>query len=132
IFVFTGGLVACAVFVMFAMHDSAFSRYLPWKSGNVDELIREGKLEDALPIMQDLKRQGKLSKSQQDSLNKICVSLAKQYAQEKRFPEAIALLEQVPAKSNKADEARTLMRKYKAMRPSTSSKSDRDSVAKNN
>lgn len=122
VFVLMGGLVACAVFVMFAMHDSAFSRYLPWKgASSVDELIKEGKLEDALPIMQDLKHQGKLTKPQQDTLNKICVSLAKQYAQEKRFPEAIALLEQVPQKSSKSDEARSLLRKYKQMRPSTNS-----------
>jgi serine/threonine protein kinase len=128
--ILTGGFVACVVFVLFAMHDSAFSRYLPWHgTGNVEELIREGKLEDALPIMQDLKHQGKLTKGQQDNLNRICVSLAKQYAQEKRFPEAIALLEQVPPKTTKADEARSLLKKYKAMRPSTASSG---SVAKNN
>jgi serine/threonine protein kinase len=116
----TGGIVACLTVVFFAMHDSALSRYLPWKpAANVDELVQQGKLEDALPILQDLKHQGKLTKPQADSLNRIYVSLAKQYAQEKRFPEAIALLQQVPQKSPKGDEAKGLLKKYKAMRPST-------------
>jgi hypothetical protein len=103
--------------VAIAANDNLVSRLVSWKATDhdqVDTLIKQGKLEDALPIMQDLKRQGKLSKTQVESMNKICVSLAKQYAREKRFPEAIALLQQVPQKSNQADAAKSLLRKYKA------------------
>jgi serine/threonine protein kinase len=104
---------------VFAMNDSSVSRYLPWPhdTGSVSKLIEQGKYEDALPIMQDMKRKGKLSKPMTEKLNQICVSLARQYAQEKRYPEAITLLEQVPQKSSKAKEAKDLLKQYRSARP---------------
>jgi len=120
LFILVFASAAFATSAVFMMNDSALSRYLPWRAAtSVDELIRQGKLEDALPIMQDLRHQGRLTRTQAESLNRICVSLAKQYAQEKRFPEAISLLEQIPSRSSRGDEAKRLLRQYKAMRPAT-------------
>jgi serine/threonine protein kinase len=112
--------------VVFAANDPTMLKLLPlplpWKSNDiqVDNLIKDGNLEAALPLMQDLKRQGKLNKVQVENMNKICLSLAKQYAKEKRFPEAISLLEQIPQKSTQAADAKTLLKKYKSMKPGAS------------
>lgn len=109
---------ALIAIVVFAASDRLVVQLLPWKTNDqVDSLIKQGKLEDALPLLLDLKHQGKLSKSQLESLNKICLSLAKQYAKEHRYLEAISLLEQVPQKSPQADAAKTLIKKYKASKP---------------
>lgn len=105
--------------VVFAANDTVVLKFLSWRNNDqqVDTLIKEGKLEDALPLMQDLKKQGKLNKAQLENMNKICLSLAKQYAREKRYPEAITLLEQIPQKSTQADAAKQLLRKYKQIKP---------------
>jgi serine/threonine-protein kinase len=111
---------ALLAIVVFAANDSLVTKFLSWKgpdsqvaADRADALIKQGKLEDAVPLMQDLKRRGKLNKTQVDNLNKICLSLAKQYAREKRFPEAITLLEQIPQKSNQSDAAKQLLRRYR-------------------
>ncbi|PWT99702.1 MAG: hypothetical protein C5B53_05055 [Candidatus Melainabacteria bacterium] len=115
---FVFAIALLAGIVVFAANDPVMMKFLPWKNNDqVDNLIKEGNLEAALPLMQDLKRQGKLNKVQMENMNKICVSLAKQYAREKRFPEAISLLEQIPQKSTQSDAAKTLLKKYKSMKP---------------
>jgi serine/threonine protein kinase len=122
------GAAAFATASIFMLNDASFLPYLPWRAASsVDDMIKQGKLEEALPILQETRRKGKLSKAQVEILNRVCISLAKQYAQERRFPEAISLLEQVTPRSPRADEAKSLLKRYKTMRPTSSA-----SVARNN
>jgi serine/threonine protein kinase len=122
-------LAAALTVAVFAVNDTAFSRYLPWKAqDNVEALLRDGKLEDALPILEDQRKQNKLTKASSDTLNKVYISLAKQYAQEKRFPEAISLLEKVPPRSNRADEAKGLLKKYRQVRQASTGNAKGQSV----
>ncbi len=112
---------ALIAIVVFAANDSLVVRLLSWKAPDqMEDLFKQGKYEDALAIMQDMKRKGKLNKSQVENMNKMCVNLAKQYAKEKRYPEAISLLEQVPQKSTQADAVKSLLKKYKTYKPSKS------------
>jgi serine/threonine protein kinase len=110
--------IAMVTIVVFAANNNLAEKFFFSKGADqAQSLIKQGKLEDALPIMQDLQRHGKLSQAQIENLNKACVNLAKQYAKQKRFLEAIALLEQVPAKSNQSGAAKTLINKYKSLKP---------------
>jgi hypothetical protein len=63
-----------------------------------------------ISVLKELKRQGKLSKTQNDEYIKGSVALAKQLARDKRYDDAISLLEPI-AKSSK--EAANLLKRYK-------------------
>lgn len=83
------------------------------QESEVDALIQQGKLEQAMPILESSKKQGKLNNPQQEKLNAVYINLAKQYAGDKRYKEAISLLSKVPSKSTYSDQAKQLSKKYK-------------------
>jgi hypothetical protein len=94
--------------VVFALTSAQFQAMMPWnnkgsevKAVNDDDpeaLIKAGKLAQAISLMKAQKTQGKLSPELIDKYYNTCVSLGKLYMKDKKFPEAIAVLQQVPAK----------------------------------
>lgn len=95
---------------------------MPWnkaaevKAGVEDDpeaLIKAGKLAQAVSLMKAQKTQGKLSPELSEKYYNTCVSLAKLYIKDKKYPEAIAVLQQVPPKSSQGQTAKTLLAKAK-------------------
>ena len=92
------------------------AQYLPWKtatSEEVDSLVKQDKLEEALSVLQDMKERTRLNKGQSETFGKVCVGLAKKNAGEKNYDDAIALLQQVPKSTASSKEARDLLKKYR-------------------
>ncbi len=106
-----GGIIAFA-----ANNYPPIAQYLPWKTATneeVDALVKQDKLEEALSILQDMKERTKLNKSQSETFGKVCVGLAKKNAGEKNYDDAIALLQQVPRGTASSKESRDLLKKYR-------------------
>lgn len=109
------GFLILAVFIAFTQSELPMTLTLPLRSVNAsdaDRLMKQGKFEEALAVVRVLKQQGKLTKSQSDSLDKVCVSLAKQYGRDKDYEKAVLVLEQVSLKSSQAETAKALLKKY--------------------
>ncbi len=108
---------ACALLavITFVMSEVRLMKLSPQRHTTeyATSLVKQGRYEEALPVLQDLKQQGQLDKTQVENLNKVRISVAKIYAHKKRYSEAIAILQQVPQYSKHADKAKTLMKKYK-------------------
>jgi hypothetical protein len=105
-----GGLVYAA------QNYPPLSAYLPWnKSAEVDPqaLYSQKRYEEVLSILQAKKDQNKLSKLETDLLGKVYVQLAKQDAKDKRYDDAIGLLQQVPKGCTSAKDARELLKRYR-------------------
>ena len=104
----------CAV-VAFAINEAKVFRLTPERHTNasIQALIKEGRFEEALPALQQLKQKGQLSRTQAEDLNKVRVSVAKKYAEKKQFSDAISLLKQIPRNSRQADKAKSLIYSYK-------------------
>ncbi|MBA4077376.1 MAG: hypothetical protein C0508_20265 [Cyanobacteria bacterium PR.023] len=107
---------------VFALTSAQFQAMMPWnkaaevKAGVEDDpeaLIKAGKLAQAVSLMKAQKTQGKLSPELSEKYYNTCVSLAKLYMKDKKFPEAIAVLQQVPPKSSQGQTAKTLLAKAK-------------------
>lgn len=108
--------------VVFAMTSAQFQSLMPWNKGsevkavNDDDpeaLIKAGKLAQAVSLMKAQKTQGKLSPELSDKYYTTCVSLGKLYMKDKKYTEAIAVLQQVPSKSNQGQTAKNLLAKAK-------------------
>ncbi|MDP3510436.1 MAG: serine/threonine-protein kinase [Candidatus Melainabacteria bacterium] len=109
--------------VVFALTSAQFQAMMPWnnksaevKAVNDDDpeaLIKAGKLAQAISLMKAQKTQGKLSPELIDKYYTTCVSLGKLYMKDKKYTEAIAVLQQVPAKSNQGQTAKNLLAKAK-------------------
>jgi pentatricopeptide repeat protein len=105
-------ILVAGVFV-FASNSPDLKKLQWWhnmSTEDADNLVKQGKYEEALYILQDLKAKGKLTKSQNDTYSRVCVKLAQQYAHDKRYDDAINLLEPI-ARSSK--EAQNLLKRYK-------------------
>lgn len=107
---------------VFALTSAQFQAMMPWNKGSevkagVDDdpeaLIKAGKLAQAVSLMKAQKNQGKLSPELSEKYYNTCVSLAKLYMKDKKYPEAIAVLQQVPSKSSQGQTAKTLLAKAK-------------------
>ncbi len=111
---------ACALLavITFVMNEVRMMKLTPQRHTTqyAENLVKQGRYEEALPVLQDLKQSGKLDKSQTENLNKVRVSVAKIYAHKKRYSAAINLLQQVPQNSRQKDQAKTLIRRYKGGR----------------
>lgn len=106
-----GILLALAAIAFISFSDAA-SMFTPWGQSNTaeaDKLVKEGKLEEAFIIYKTIMEQTKLTKKQVETFDKILIDLSKEYAKDKRYDEALALLEQVTPKSAQAETARTLI-----------------------
>ncbi len=108
--------------VMFAMNSAQFQGMMPWaksadsKTVNEDDpeaLIKAGKLAQAVALMKSMKAQGKLPSDLTDKYYTTCVSLGKLYMKDKKFNEAVAVLQQVPGKVTQSQSAKDLLRKAK-------------------
>lgn len=86
-------------------------RYTPAYAAN---LLKHGRYEEALPLLQDLNLRGKLDKSQVENLNKARIAVAKTYAHQKNYSKAVSLLQQIPRNSTQFDKAKDLIRRYKS------------------
>jgi len=106
---------------VFAMTSAQFQAMMPWnKAGeskaaddDPEALIKAGKLAQAVSLMKSQKSLGKLSPELYDKYYTTCVSLGKLYMKDKKYTEAIAVLQQVPSKSNQGQTAKTLLAKAK-------------------
>ncbi|HEY9788399.1 MAG TPA: serine/threonine-protein kinase [Candidatus Obscuribacterales bacterium] len=99
--------------VMFA--TGAFTSRPSLKKATVadaEALVREGKAEQAIPIIEVLK-QAKLSGKDRERINSLYIQLAKQYANKKDYDEAISWLGKVSSKSAHYKQAKDLLRQYK-------------------
>ncbi len=109
---------ACALLavITFVMSEVRQMKLYPQRHTTeyAENLVKQGRYEEALPVLQDLKQKGQLDKSQNENLNKVRVSVARIYAHKKRFPDAISLLQQIPPQSKQASKAQQLLRKYKS------------------
>ncbi|MBP9091643.1 protein kinase [bacterium] len=108
--------------VVFALTSAQFQAMMPWNKGsevkavNDDDpeaLIKAGKLAQAVSLMKAQKTQGKLPQELTDKYYTTCVSLGKLYMKDKKYTEAIAVLQQVPAKSSQGQTAKNLLAKAK-------------------
>ena len=108
---------ACALLavITFVMSEVKMMKLTPQRhtTNYAESLVKQGRYEEALPVLQDLKQSGNLDKIQTENLNKVRVSVAKIYAHKKRYSDAISLLQQVPQNSTHADKAKILIRRYK-------------------
>lgn len=96
-------------------NNSLVAKFVPWRAPEAQEaeaLFEQGKLEEGVRVLQQVKKSGKLSKAHNDLLNQKSISLAKQYAGEKRYKDAIQLLSGVPSKSSQGGQAKSLMTQY--------------------
>lgn len=110
--------------VVFASSSAQFQGMLPWaktadtKAAAEDDpevLIKAGKLAQAVALMKSMKAQGKLPADLVDKYNTTCLSLGKVYIKDKKYSEAIAVLQQVPGKSSAGKDAKELLRKAKRL-----------------
>lgn len=109
-------VVALGAAVIFAMNEAKNINLAPQRhqAESIESLLKQGRYEEALPILQTLKQKGQLKKKNAEDLNKVRISVAIMYAQQNRFGEAIALLKQIPPRSKQADRAKLLLHNYKA------------------
>lgn len=110
------GVVIVAGAVMFT--SGAFTgkptKKFTW--ADADTLMQQDKNAQAIPILEILKKQGKLTKSQTEKMYGVYIAVAKDYAGDKRYAEAIQLLSKIPSKSSQSDQAKQLIRRYKRSR----------------
>jgi serine/threonine protein kinase len=110
-------IVAAGIFAVAANNYQPIAHYLPWKSATGDDpqtLYNQKKYEEALAILQNQKDKNKLTtKSTTDLFGKVCVQLAKRYAAEDRYDDAIAVLQQIPKGSTSTNDARYLLKRYR-------------------
>lgn len=108
--------------ILFAT-NSKFSEMLPFgkpsvagtanQEETVETMMKAGKFAKALAALKAEKAQGALSASDQEKYDQCCVGVAKQYMKDKKFTEAIALLQQIPPKSNVGKQAKDMLKKAK-------------------
>ena len=121
------GVVLVAVALVYA-HGAMTSKVTPVRKPqtivDAENLIKNGKEDEALPIIDFIKKdgKGKLTKPQTDKINSLYLKVAKSYANDERYPEAIALLNKIPPKTADAKEIKKLLKQYR--------RSQQDSVKK--
>lgn len=104
--------------VMFATNSGLFAT-ITGKSAtqsaevDVDALIKQGKFAKALNSLKATKQAQGLSPEMAEKYDQCCVAVARQYMKDKKFPEAITLLQQVGAKSSQSKQAKDLIKKAK-------------------
>lgn len=121
------GVVLVAVALVYAngaMTSKTTPVRKPQTIADAENLIKNGKEEEALPIIEFIKKdsKGKLPKPQMDKINSLYLKVAKSYASDERYPEAISLLNKIPPKTADAKEIKKLLRQYR--------RSQQDSVKK--
>jgi hypothetical protein len=107
-------VVVAGLLVFAANNNPQLAKFLPWKgqtSKEADDLVKQGKFEQALYVLQGLKPP--LPKSETELLGKVCIQLAKQYAKDNRYDDAIAVLQQVPKNAASAPNAREMLKRYR-------------------
>ncbi len=77
-----------------------------------EKFSKEGKLEDAFRTYK-IASKNNLPKDKVNDYARLCLSLAKQYGREKRYDEAMRILEQAPAGTPSADAIKALAKRYK-------------------
>jgi serine/threonine-protein kinase len=111
---------ACAILavITFVISEVRLMKLTPQRHTTkyASTLVKQGRYEEALPVLQDLKQKGQLDKIQTEDLNKVRVYVAKIYARKRHYSDAVSLLEQVPQRSKHAEKAHTLIRNYQTGR----------------
>ncbi|MCC7530035.1 MAG: protein kinase [Candidatus Melainabacteria bacterium] len=112
------GVVLVAVALVYAngaMSSKVTPVRKPQTIADAENLIKNGKEEEALPIIDFIKKdsKGKLPKPQMDKINSLYLKVAKSYAGDERYSEAIALLNKIPPKTQDAKEIKKLLRQYR-------------------
>jgi serine/threonine protein kinase len=112
------GVVLVAVALVYAngaMSSKVTPVRKPQTIADAENLIKNGKEEEALPIIDFIKKdsKGKLPKPQMDKINSLYLKVAKSYASDERYSEAITLLNKIPPKTQDAREIKKLLRQYR-------------------
>jgi hypothetical protein len=76
-------------------------------------LLSQDKLEDAKVILDAKKKDGSIDDEGKETLDKICVKLARKEAKAKHYKQALALLDQVSDKTD--EEVKLLVKKYRRL-----------------
>ncbi len=82
---------------------------------DAENLVKNGKEDEALPIIEFIKKdaKGKLPKAQMDQTNSLYLKVAKIFAGDERYSEAIALLNKIPPRTSDAKEIKKLLKQYR-------------------
>ncbi len=78
-----------------------------------DKAAKEGKLDEAFRKYKFVKDKTSVPKEKTNDFAKICVLLAKQLGREKRYDDAIRILDQAPTGSNQAEVIKALQKRYR-------------------
>lgn len=120
-----GTVLLLGAAVVFALNYATFSSMLGLKGDKApqaesgadpDDLLKDGKLAQAVSMMRSMKQQGKLPVDQYDKYGDACISLAKQYIDDKKFDDAKSVLLQISPKSKQGATAKDLLKKIKKAR----------------
>jgi eukaryotic-like serine/threonine-protein kinase len=80
-----------------------------------NQLINQGKLDDAGHVLQLWRAEGKLSQRELEDVDALCLKLAKEYAKNRRYRPAVVYLEQISSQTRYSAEARALARRYRRL-----------------
>lgn len=80
-----------------------------------NQLINQGKLDDAGHILQLWRVEGRHSQRDLEDIDALCLKLAKEYAKNRRFRPAVVYLEQISTQTRYSAEARALTRRYRRL-----------------
>ncbi len=117
-------LLAVFVIVLGAfafMPNNPFSSNLvhmiPWKTASISDaesLFKAGKYEDVIVVVNQYRaqNQNKMPKNLVETYSKAIVGQAKLLAMDKKYDQAIQLLEKVPPKSSQTEAAKGLLKRY--------------------
>jgi serine/threonine protein kinase len=108
--------------IALAVYNPKIAQMLPFQlqfkapvSEDVDTLVKQSKYEDACNQLREQMKKGKLTKAQADTYSTVAVTLAKQYARDKRYDDGIDILEDVQKGSKQYAQAQSLLKRYKAI-----------------
>jgi len=112
------GLVLVTVALFYAngaMSSKVTPVRKPQTIADAENLIKNGKEDDAIPIIEFVKKdaKGKLPKAQIDKINSLYLKIAKAYAVDERYSEAITMLNKIPPKTQDAKEIKKLLKQYR-------------------
>ncbi len=101
---------------MYANNPGAAPK-MPWSSGveHAAVLVAEGKYEEGLQAYEDAEKKGELKGADLEKLNQLRINVAKSRAKDKKYAEAVAVLEDIPQGTSQFQAAKKLKDQYKAM-----------------
>lgn len=108
------GMLSTILILTAAAIFSVTSAVVFWpRSQTAEMLVIQEKFDEARDLLERRQREGRLSAQEQSTLNSVYIALAKRYAHQKKYNDAIAILQKIPTNSAQMEMADILMRNYK-------------------